>query len=70
MNLQVGDVVTYKFIDKEQKGLITAQLSYTKACLVLVHNGDTILMTNDRLTKTGEHIDISSILERLKGDEE
>lgn len=66
MNVEIGDVVTYKFIDKEQKGVVTAKLSYTKACLVLIHNGDTILLTNDRLTKTGERIDISSILEKLK----
>lgn len=64
--MQVGDIVTYQFMNKVFKGVITAQLNYIDACLVLVHNGDTILIPNERLTKTGEHIDISSILDKLK----
>ena len=64
--MQVGDIVTYQFISKVFKGVVTAPLKYTDACMVLVSNGDTIIIPNERLTKTGEHVDIASILKKLK----
>lgn len=65
-SLQVGDVITYKFMNRVFKGVVIAPLKYTNACMVLTHAGDTILLANDGLTKTGEYIDIASILEKLK----
>ena len=66
MNLQVGDVVTFKFIGKEFRGVVTRVMKSNDVYLVLRRDGDAIMLPTARLTKTGERIDIASILEKLK----
>ena len=63
--MQVGDIVTFKFINKEFRGVVTRVMESTDACMVLRRDGDVIIKPIARLTKTGEHVDISSILEKL-----
>lgn len=63
--MQVGDIVTFKFVNKEFRGVVTKILGFTDACIVLRYDGDAILIPNERLTKTGEHVDILDVLEKL-----
>ena len=64
--MQVGDIVTFKMIGKEFRGVVTRVMKSTDVYLVLRHDGDAIMLPTARLTKTGEHVDISSILDKLK----
>jgi len=64
--MQVGDIVTFKFVNKEFRGVVTRVMKFTDACVILRRDGDAILLPTERLTKTGEHVDISSILDKLK----
>lgn len=68
--MQVGDIVTFKFINKEFRGVVTRVMGFTNACMVLRRDGDVITIPTARLTKTGEHIDIASILKKLKEEKE
>ena len=65
-DVKVGDIVTFKLMSHTFKGIVTA--IWNDKCFVLRRNGETVMALATRFTKTGEHIDISNILERIKED--
>ena len=64
--LKCGDIVTYKFMNREFKGVVTKTYQDAALCMVLRHNGETAYLPVDKLTPTGEHVAMEDILNKIK----
>ena len=65
-NLKCGDIVTFKFMNREFRGIVTKNSPNGEHCVVLRHNGETAYLPLDKLTPTGEHVAMEDILNKIK----
>lgn len=63
-----GDIVTYKFVNRTFKGVVTCIWGGGTSCFVLRSNGETVYLPVEALTETDEHVNMAYILEKLKGE--
>jgi hypothetical protein len=54
--LKCGDIVTFRFMNREFKGVVTNNYHDVGRCAVMRHNGETAYLPTDKLTPTGEHV--------------
>ena len=64
--LKCGDIVTFKFINHDFKGVVTNNYPDGEHCTVLRHNGETVHLPTDKLTPTGERVAMEDILNKIK----
>lgn len=65
-NLKCGDIVTFKFMNRVFKVVVTNTCHNGERCMVLRHNGETAYLPVDKLTPTGERVAMEDILNKIK----